>query len=345
MKAGSSASSRPVPTPEPAGSEVPQLTVAICTRNRARFLETAVQSVLRQMTADAELLIVDNASTDATAEIGGRLAAGTARVVFCREDTLGLSAARNTALARARGEFVIFLDDDALAEPGWLVAYRHFVSAPPSAAIAVVGGGVVPEYEVPPPWWYSPQATTLNLGNLPRRISARGGLWGCNIAYRREAALRAGGFDCGLGRKGDFLGLHEEGDLNRRVEMAGGQIWWLPSARIRHFVPAARLTLKWQFRSGFCGGRSSATMRLRTMPRGRERWLWGLGRLLIAPVHVGYNLGQALLASCVGQGRWAVRKVTHAVRTAGFCWQLLRELTAAGERSMNRPVAPREASA
>ena len=49
----------------------PLITVAICTHNRAAFLEKAVRSVLRQMTGDAELLIVDNASTDDTPETGG----------------------------------------------------------------------------------------------------------------------------------------------------------------------------------------------------------------------------------------------------------------------------------
>jgi GT2 family glycosyltransferase len=345
MTARSPAPPRPVLGLEPAGPDVPLITVAICTRNRAPFLEAAVGSVLRQITDDTELLIVDNASTDGTSEVGARLAASTACVTFCHEDQLGLSAARNTALARARGRYVIFLDDDAVAEPGWLAAYQRFLSGPPSDTIAVVGGGVVPEFEVPPPPWYNPQTTTLTLGDTPRRVSARGGPWGCNIAYRRDAALRAGLFDCDLGRKGTFLGLHEEGELNRRLEIAGGQIWWLPGARIRHFVAAERLRLRWQLRSGFCGGRSSATMRLRTMPGRRDRLPWAVARLLVAPFQGLFNLGLALLASCIGQRRVAVRKLAHAARSVGFGWQLLRESAGARKTPADPPAPRRESSA
>ena len=128
----------------------PLITVAICTHNRAASLEKAVRSVLRQMTGDTELLIIDNASTDDTPVVAAQLVAANPRVEVVREDELGLSAARNAALKKARGQFVLFLDDDATAEPDWLAAYQRFLSAPPSAKIAVVGGAVFSEFEIPP---------------------------------------------------------------------------------------------------------------------------------------------------------------------------------------------------
>jgi GT2 family glycosyltransferase len=340
-----SLSSNPPVRLEPARSSVPLVTVAICTRNRVRLLEAAVESVLRQMTEDTELLIVDNASTDTTGEVGARWAADAAGVVFCREGNVGLSAARNTALVRARGEFVLFLDDDAVAEPDWLAAYRRFLSAPPSARLAAVGGGVVPEYESSPPAWHNPRTRKLDLGDVARRVSARGGPWGCNIAYRREAALQAGRFDCELGRKGKFLGLHEEADLNRRLETAGGQIWWLPGARIRHFVPAERLTLRWQLHESFCGGRSTARMRLRAIPQWRHRVCWALGRLAAGPLQNTLILGMALGAACVGRQRVAVETLTRAFRTAGFSWQLLLELVRAERTPRLRRGLPPASSA
>src|SRR2546426_8522794 len=103
----------------------PLVTVAICTRNRAAFLEKAVHSVLRQITDNTEVLIVDNASTDETPKMAAQLAATNSCVTVCRENELGLSAARNTALVKARGKYVIFLDDDAVAEQGWLEAYHQ----------------------------------------------------------------------------------------------------------------------------------------------------------------------------------------------------------------------------
>src|SRR5205807_9766350 len=114
----------------------PLITVAICTRNRAASLQKAVDSVLPQLSEDIELLIVDNASTDNTPEVAMHLAAANRQVTVCLEDEVGLSAARNKALLQARGQYVLFLDDDAVAEPGWLAAYHQFLSAPPSGRIA-----------------------------------------------------------------------------------------------------------------------------------------------------------------------------------------------------------------
>src|SRR5213593_5110676 len=142
----------------------PLITVAICTRNRAAFLEKALQSVLPQITDNTEMLIVDNASTDKTPEVASRLARANPGMVLYRENELGLSAARNAALVRARGQYVIFLDDDAQAEPGWLEAYRRFLISPPAERIAVVGGAVFPDYEVAPPKWLCAGAYQLDLG-------------------------------------------------------------------------------------------------------------------------------------------------------------------------------------
>ena len=237
--------------PKPAASAAaPFLTVAICTRNRADFLEKAVHSVLPQITDDTEMLIVDNASADNTPEVASRLAGANPAVALWRENELGLSAARNAALVRARGQYVIFLDDDALAEPGWLEAYRRFLISPSAERIAVVGGAVFPDYEVAPPKWLGAGAHQLDLGGTPKRVSARGGPWGGNSAYRRVAALQVGMFDTRLGRKGNSLAALEESDLNLRLLKAGYEIWWLPGAGIRHFVAASRLGQALRFQRG-----------------------------------------------------------------------------------------------
>ena len=136
----------------------PLITVAICTRNRAGFLEQAVRSVLPQITGDTDVLIVDNASTDETPTITAQLKSLHSCVSVCREPELGLSAARNTALARARGQYVIFLDDDAVAEPGWLAAYRGLLGKALSVNIAAAGGAVFPRYETALPVWLDPRA-------------------------------------------------------------------------------------------------------------------------------------------------------------------------------------------
>ena len=300
----------------------PLLSVALCTRNRAALLQRAIQSVVPQLGADAELLIVDNASTDDTPDAAQTAKAAHPEIRVLVETRPGLSFARNAALREARGRFVIFLDDDAVAEPGWLDAYRKFFCTPPSARVAVAGGFVAPEYETPPPRWLRAGLHTFDLGGAARPINEHRGPWGCNIAYAREPALRVGGFNPRLGRRGTSLGAHEEMDLNLRLEDAGFEVWWLPDARIRHRITADRMRLGWQLRSEFAQSRSRVTVKFQKRRRG-ERLLYGAGRVLIAPVACAIHLAVALVTSPVQHGRFAVQSLERAARAAGVAVEVL----------------------
>src|SRR6266851_6426684 len=213
-------------TPTNAPSEQsPLITVAICTHNRAALLAEAVHSVLPQLDSDTELVIVDNSSTDDTAKLAAGFATANPRVSAFSESKMGLSAARNTVLATARGEYVIFLDDDATAEDGWLEAYRRFFSGLPSARVAGAGGAVFPRYEKPPPAWLNPRAHLLDWGDEPRAFARRGGPWGCNFAVHRRRAIELGGFNAAYGRKGKSMAAHEETEMFQRFQRAGWEMW------------------------------------------------------------------------------------------------------------------------
>jgi len=299
------------------------ITVAICTRNRVNCLQRAVESVLPQMTDGTELLIVDNASTDDTAEVAARLAADNPRVKVWREEELGLSAARNAALKKAQGQYVLFLDDDAMVEPDWLAAYQRFLSAPPSERMAVAGGAVFPEFEVPPPKWTNTDIA-FDLGGLQKCLPYRDSPWGCNIVYRRGLALEFGMFDTRLGRKGKKMMSREESDLNLRLQDAGYEVWWLPGAAIRHFVPASRQTLSATMLSWFAEGRSIAIQRLKSRSDGWDREFFRAGRIVAAPFHVMVHLLAALIMLPASYPK-AVGHLFQACRNCGLAWQLFVE--------------------
>ena len=308
-----------------AKSPSPLITVAICTWNRANFLQRAVESVLPQMTDKTELLIVDNASTDDTPEVAVRLAAGHPHLTVCRENEIGVSAARNTALKKARGQYVLFLDDDAMAEPGWLAAYQRFLSAPPSDRIAVVGGAIFPEHEGPPPRWIDPERK-LDLGCVPKRFSyRRASLPEGNSAYQRSAAMEVGMFDTRLGPRGKIRGYREGSDINLRLQDAGYEIWWLPDAAIRHTTHADRLNLRCVMYSAFKEGQSVAIQRLNEKKDWMRRSLFHFGRLAAAPFHFVINLLAALFLwpfNCVK----AVDLLKRSVLILGFACQLTKEI-------------------
>jgi glycosyltransferase involved in cell wall biosynthesis len=301
------------------------ITVAICTRNRANFLQRAIASVLPQMTDETELLIVDNASMDDTPEVAARLAAANPRLFVCRENEIGVSAARNTALKKARGQFVLFLDDDATAEPGWLAAYQRFLSAPPSDRVAVVGGAVYPEHETPSPQWIDPKRN-LDLGRVPKRFPyRRASLPEGNSAYRRSVAMEVGMFDTRLGPKGEIRGYREGSDINLRLQDAGYEIWWLPDAAIRHAVHADRLNLRWVIYSAFKEGQSVAIQRLNEKKEWKHRALFHFGRLTAAPFHFAINLLAALVLWPFDLVK-AVDLLKRSVMILGLACQLTKEI-------------------
>lgn len=131
---------RPILTsvPEEGHGPSPRVSAVIPTFNRAHFLANAIETVLAQTCSDLEVLVVDDGSTDGTAEV---VADYTPSVRYLRQRHLGLCAARNTGILHSRGEFVAFLDDDDEWLPRKLDLQLQAFREHPSAA--VVGGGCI----------------------------------------------------------------------------------------------------------------------------------------------------------------------------------------------------------
>ncbi len=226
----------------------PLVTVAICTFNRASLLEFSLDSLTRldPVDADWELLVVDNASTDATASVceafAGRLPM---RVV--REPAPGLSNARNCALDASRGTYIVFTDDDVMLDAGWLRAFVETVRRWPDAA--AFGGPIAPFFPASPdPDVLSAFPVLANgfcgvdhrrdEGPLPDALL----IFGANMAFRRDSVhgLR---FNKRLGRTPTSLGGGEEVDFVNQVRARGGEVIWCPEMRLRHYVDPARMTV------------------------------------------------------------------------------------------------------
>jgi GT2 family glycosyltransferase len=316
------------------------LTVAICTRNRVRLLEKAIRSVVHQagtLKSRVELLVIDNASSDATPALLDTLALECTCLRVVHEGILGLSIARNTALRVARGQYVVFLDDDATVRPGWLTSYLDFLGTLPSDRVAVVGGPVFAEYEIAPPIWFATEKNQLDLGPFARRVPAHGGAWGCNIGYHRQRALAAGAFDPDLGRKGAGLSAHEETDLNTRLEAQGYEVWWVPGAAINHFFPAERLSVKFEIRNQFGLGESAVIGRFRRVSSPSKRIACALLRLVATPFHCLGNLVVAVVMLPFNPRRVAFSNLRQAIRNLGFGFGILKHGSALIHPPVIRP--------
>jgi hypothetical protein len=111
----------------------PLVSVVLPTRDRRNLLARAIESVQSQTYRNWELLVVDDGSTDGTAEFLGGLAGE--RLRSFRHHGVGVCAARNLALAHARGQLIAYLDDDNIMHPGWLKAVMWAFEQRPEASV------------------------------------------------------------------------------------------------------------------------------------------------------------------------------------------------------------------
>ncbi len=226
-----------------------RLSLIIATYNRARPLLEALESVVAQDAPPAlwECVVVNNNSQDDTearfADFAARHPDVALRMV--REPRQGLSHARNCGIAAARGEYLAIIDDDERINPGFVAAYIRFFDTHPDAVAA--GGRIIPEYPAGRPAWMSryverPVANPLDLGGRVRLFPAGRIPGGGNMALRRTAVERCGGFDPALGRVGGRLIGGEESDLFARLARAGERCWYVPDAVMWHIIPPEKLT-------------------------------------------------------------------------------------------------------
>jgi glycosyltransferase involved in cell wall biosynthesis len=119
-----------------------ELSVIICTRNRARQLAAALNSLDCLSTRrEWEVVVVDNASTDDTAEVIRQAAFRQSRIRYAREERIGLGAARNCGWRQARGRLLAFTDDDCYLTPSYVDAVIHVFEEHPQ--IGFVGGRIL----------------------------------------------------------------------------------------------------------------------------------------------------------------------------------------------------------
>ncbi len=258
----------------------PVITAVVCTHNRSAYLRKALASLREQSIGNDsyEVLVVDNCSTDDTKQVFDREAGANFTYIF--EAQLGLSTSRNTGWKRARGEYVAYLDDDAVASSVWLeqiVQAFEVVQPRPGG----VGGRITPIWEAPRPSWLSDRIalalTILDWSDAPMFIGDHQWLAGANLAYPRELLVETGGFDAMLGRSGTNLISCEESMLNDQIKGLGYRLFYQPEAAVEHHIAASRLTKEWHIRRQYWNGVSGAVaLRLQTSPTfvARLRLAW-----------------------------------------------------------------------
>jgi glycosyltransferase involved in cell wall biosynthesis len=259
-----------------------RLTVAICTWNRCKLLQQALEQMTKlaiPQGVEWELLVINNNCTDATDEV---IASYADRLPILRlfEPRQGHSNARNLAARHATGELSLWTDDDVIVDHDWLAEYVLAARRWPKAVY--FGGMITPCFEKEPPQWITENLKQLegmlvirNFGSVERPFKGTEQPWGANMAFR-QFVFKDYLFNPRIGRQADTLILGDETELFERLRKSSQQGVWVPTSRVRHYVPAERLTRKylWSFFQGI--GRTD--VRMRGVPEGKL--LWGVPRWL-----------------------------------------------------------------
>jgi len=233
-------------------SAVPGVSVVICTHNGARRLRPTLAHLADQVAPVGlawEVLVVDNASTDETAAaaLAAWPPATAAPLRVVSEPRLGVGHARVRGLADASYEAVSFVDDDNWVPPDWVALVWEIMTSRP--AVGACGGDAeaAPEHESPA--WFARYRDLWAVGPQGARVSDEAThLRGAGLAVRKAAwaQLIAGGFTPTIvGRQGPSATLGEDTEICMALRLSGWRLRYDPRLRLRHFIPAERLT--WQY--------------------------------------------------------------------------------------------------
>jgi glycosyltransferase involved in cell wall biosynthesis len=220
------------------------ISIAICTLNRAESLRRTLDSLV-EMRVPGDLsweIVIVHSSTDHTNEVISEYV-GHLPVRWEFEPRPGKSNARNRAIDLAKGDYILWTDDDVVVDPGWLTAYVEAFRRWPEAA--VFGGRITPRYEAPVEKWVKESEAVLegpyairDFGDHVHPLSANdedhfpfGANWAIRALEQRAARYR--------------WQACEETDVIHRVLGSGATGYWIPEAMVEHCIGRNRQTVRY----------------------------------------------------------------------------------------------------
>lgn len=203
-------------------SERLTVTLYIPCYNGEAYIADCIESALAQFRKPDEILVVDDGSTDRTAEIARRY--DNVRVIR-HERNRGLAAARNTALAAATGDLVASLDADCIAEKTWLYRLVWIMTRSPES-VAGIGGMLVEQFQETAPDLF--RATYMAQHKGEKSIVGIKMISGANTVFRRSALLQVSGYNEAFRTNG------EDVHICYLLRQCGYTIVYEPSARVLH---------------------------------------------------------------------------------------------------------------
>ncbi|MDI6704589.1 MAG: glycosyltransferase [bacterium] len=252
-----------------------ELSVIIPTFNRAHYLRKTVESILGQSLDKNryEIIVIDNGSTDDTRVVIDELnKINSSYIRYFYESRPGLHVGRHKGAKEARGEILVYCDDDIIAEKTWLEGIYESFQDP---KVVLVGGKNLPKWEGEIPAWISLfrseneygwticYLSLLDFGDVTKEIPAYY-VYGCNFSILKPVLFECGGFhpDSMPQELIRYRGDGETG-LSLTIMAKGYKSVYEPKACVYHRVPSERMTIEYFCQRAFNQGVSDSYSAIR----------------------------------------------------------------------------------
>lgn len=232
------------------------LSVVICTYNRHDVLAICLETIAKYYPTNytVEVIVVDNNSTDKTAQTVGMAQKHYAWIKLVHESKQGLSYARNKGFQTATQPWILYLDDDAKIDKYLFDRIDYLIK---SSKYRCIGGLYLPWYVVEKPRWFrdkwaSNKMKYNELSSLKRTEYACGGI----MLIQKSLLEEHCGFNPNFGMKGYQLLYGEETELQQRIRNSGEAIAYDPFLIIYHRVSPHKMNVNWLLRSSYNMGKT-----------------------------------------------------------------------------------------
>lgn len=245
-------------------SKIPEISVAVCTYNRTDVLPKCLESLANQ-SAEKELfevLIIDNNSTDNTKQITSDFCEKSLNFKYIFEEKQGLSQARNRAIDEAKGTYLAYIDDDAIADKEWVEKIIFVIQNYKN--IAAFGGKILPWYNTEKPKWFKEEFGLRSWGDEHLQLSLQNypfGLSGSNMIFKKDILAKYNGFSAEYGMTGNKIAFGEESLLFNKMLRNNENVQYFPDLFVYHLVSEKSFSLKNTFKRSVQNGKTIAKIR------------------------------------------------------------------------------------
>lgn len=220
------------------------ISAIISTYNREKYLPKLFKSICKQDYLDFEIIIVNNNSPGNTKELTSKFIKENPniKISYFIEKKQGLSFGRNRGIKEAKGNIIIFLDDDAYISNNYFHKIAMYFDK--YSDVMAIGSKILLEYESKVPDWENPFLNSLlgyfNLGEKTKYFNKNNYPRGSNMCFRKDVFNTVGLFNTDLGRIGNKLSGGEEKDIFQRIYNQNIKVLYVPDAIVYHAVPIDR---------------------------------------------------------------------------------------------------------